>query len=120
METLRPEIENTVFGWYQTDLTALDQTMLKAYPDHQTGHKNKEIYANALFEKIELRNRINLIINGVILIFTEMLQRLDDSGVILIPDDILHDEIQRYLTYIGIKLGKLEGATLDSSADFKQ
>lgn len=110
MQAHRTAVADTIALWFEDDLRRLDDVMRQCH--QRVTPDDTRIFEAAYRAKIGIQRNIEQMATQVILTFTAMLERLEEQGVCLIPDDMLHNHLMHYLTVMGIKMKRLEGATL--------
>lgn len=107
-------VEEQVGEWYKPQIDAIDARMVSIYLDRCGGDVVAVREFDALSaSRVKLKNTITETKQRILLAFAAMLERLDDAGVWLIPEDLLEDTLKQYLVSLGIKQGQIEGACLD-------
>ena len=125
IEPYREEIHLTITKWFEAELTRLDKALHDAWSCMQATELDCTDHAGAVdcwniakHQKIKLKQQIDLWTNQTIIGFGSMLQRLNDSGIWLLPEDTLKEAIDHHLFNLGVKLGKIQGDYRITMAEF--
>ena len=113
MDAYREDIWGTITSWYKPELEEFDALMILNY--NGLSEDEQLEYQKAMHHKMGLKTQINSLTTKVILVFSDVLDSLEDHGVFLVKDEALTTELNEYLTRLGIKLKRLEGACLDKA-----
>lgn len=114
----RTLIEDTITRWYEKDIDECDTIMRNNSGLKETNDDALYRFEKSRLQRKKIKEGIYECTNKIILDFANMLDHLEDSGVLLIPDEVLEEQIEFYLNRLGVKNKKLEGACLDADTSY--
>ena len=106
----RDHIEEIITNWFAVDLATLDQQMTACYTDTDGSTGNFDVL---MARKTGTLRHIQIIINKTVLAFARLVDRLESDGPVCLMDQFFQEQIDAYLTRVGIRSHYLEGACLD-------